>query len=169
VQLYISAPTGGISVPRRELKGFEKISLEASEAIRVHFELESRAFSHWDVVTKAWVVAGGRYFVEIGRSAHDIVVSEPVELVAPRVGRLTLDSRVSDFLGHPVTGPILARAVAGVDDGDNTNLLEMVASMPMRRLMRFPGVGDSLKRVGVLIAVANNPVVRGLASVFRRR
>ena len=169
VQLYISAPTGGISVPRRELRGFEKISLEPSEALRVHFELENRAFSHWDVVRKAWVVAGGRYTVEIGRSAHDILASATVDLARPRPERLTLDSRVSDFLGHPVTGPILARAAAGSSDGENTNMLEMVSSMPMRRLMRFPGVGDSFKRVGVLIAVANNPLVRGIASLLRRR
>ncbi|CAN5115322.1 glycoside hydrolase family 3 C-terminal domain-containing protein [soil metagenome] len=169
VQLYISAPTGGISVPRRELRGFEKVSLEAGEAIRVHFELESRAYSHWDVVRKAWVVAGGRYLVEIGRSAHDIAVSAPVSLAPPPSPRLTLDSRVSEFLDHPVTGPILARAAGGVEGGENTNLLEMVASMPMRRLMRFPGVGDSFKRVGVLIALANNPVVRGVASLLRRR
>jgi beta-glucosidase len=169
VQLYVSAPTGGISVPRRELRGFEKVSLEPGEAIRVHFELESRAYSHWDVVTKGWVVAGGQYLVEIGRSAHDIAVSAPVSLSAPRSPRLTLDSRVSEFLDHPVTGPILARAAGGVEGGDSANLLEMVASMPMRRLMRFPGVGDSFKRVGVLIALANNPVVRGLASLLRRR
>jgi len=169
VQLYVSAPTGGISVPRRELKGFEKVSLEPGESIRVQFELESRAYSHWDVVTKAWVVAGGRYLVEIGRSAHDIAAAAPVQLAAPRAGRLTLDSRVSDFLDHPVTGPILARAASGAGDGDSSNLLDMVSSMPMRRLMRFPGVGDSFKQVGILIALANNPVVRGVASLFRRR
>ena len=168
VQLYVSAPTGGISVPRRELKGFEKVLLEPAEAIRVHFELESRAFSHWDVVRKAWVVAGGRYSIEIGSSAHDILASAPLELPAPRPGRLTLDSRVADFLDHPVTGPIFARAAASTGGDENTNLLEMVSSMPMRRLMRFPGVGDSLKRVGVLIAVANNPVVRGVAGLFRK-
>ena len=169
VQLYVSAPTGGISVPRRELRGFEKVSLEPGEAIRVQFELESRAYSHWDVSTRGWVVAGGQYLVEIARSAHDIAVWAPVSLASPRSPRLTLDSRVSEFLDHPVTGPILARAAGGVEGGENTNLLEMVASMPMRRLMRFPGVGDSFKRVGVLIALANNPVVRGVASLLRRR
>jgi hypothetical protein len=41
--------------------------------------------------------------------------------------------------------------------------------MPMRRLMRFPGVGDSFKRIGLLVALANNPVVRGIAALRRRR
>ena len=169
VQLYVSAPTGGISVPRRELRGFEKVSLEPGEATRVQFELSSRAYSYWDVVSSGWVVAGGRYTVESGRSAHDILVSAPVTLAAPRSQRLTLDSRVAEFLEHPVTGPILARAASGVEGGENTNLLDMVSSMPMRRLMGFPGVGDSFKRVGVLIALANNPVVRGVAHLLRRR
>lgn len=165
VQLYVRAPTGGISASRRELRGFENVLLEPSEAIRVKFELESRAFSHWDVVTKAWVVAGGRHVVEIGRSAHDIVLSAAVELAPPRAGRLTLDSRVADFLDHPVTGPILGRAAAG----DSAALLDMVSSMPLRRLMRFPGVGDSFKRVGILLALANNPLVRAAAHLFRKR
>ena len=135
----------------------------------MQFDLDARAYSHWDVVTGGWVVAGGRYSLEIGRSAHDIVASAPVELAAPRSGRLTLDSRVADFLAHPVTGPLLARAARTPGGTGNTNLLDMVSSMSMRRLMRFPGVGDSFKRVGVLIAVANNPVVRGIAGLFRQR
>jgi hypothetical protein len=44
----------------------------------------------------------------------------------------------------------------------------MVASVPIRRLMRFPGVGDSMKRIGLLLAVANNPVIRTVAGWFRR-
>ncbi|CAN5171912.1 glycoside hydrolase family 3 C-terminal domain-containing protein [soil metagenome] len=167
VQLYVAAPTGAISVPRRELRGFEKVSLEPGEAVRVSFELDARAYSHWDAVTHGWAVAGGTYRVEIGRSAHDIVLSATVELRGPGHGRLTLDSRVADFLRHPVTGPLLARAAANPDGGES--LLDMVSSMPMRRLMRFPGVGDSFKRIGVLMAVANNPVVRGIAGMFRKR
>jgi hypothetical protein len=70
-----------------------------------------------------------------------------------------------------VTGPILERATrASVhEDSGHADGLRMVASMPMRRLMRFPGVGDGFRRIGVLIAVANNRVVRGIASAFRRR
>ena len=169
VQLYISAPTGGISVPRRELRGFEKVSLDAGDSVRVEFALKSRAFSFWDVVSSGWVVAGGTYTVEVGTSARDIVMSATVELPSPRAGRLTLDSRVSDFLGHPVTGPILSRAAARDGDDENSNLLGMVSSMPMRRLMRFPGVGESLGRIRALLALANNPIVRGIADLIHKR
>ncbi|MCU1440332.1 MAG: glycoside hydrolase family 3 [Rhodoglobus sp.] len=164
-QLYISAPRDRLVVPRRELKGFDKVVLEAGESRRVEFALDRRAYSHWDVRASRWVVAGGDYVVELGRSAHDIVTSATVRLAPPRPGMLTLDSRVDEFLRHPVTGPILARAAGG--EG-TANVLELVASMPMRRLMRFPGVGESFSRIGTLIAVANNPVVRGIASWWAR-
>jgi beta-glucosidase len=164
-QLYVSAPRDRLAVPRRELKGFDKVALDAGESRRVEFALDRRAYSHWDARTSRWVVAGGDYVVELGRSAHEIVASATVRLAAPKPGLLTLDSRVDEFLRHPVTGPILARAAAG--EG-TPNMLELVASMPMRRLMRFPGVGESFGRIGVLIAVANNPVVRGLASWWGR-
>jgi beta-glucosidase len=172
VQLYVSAPTdSGIAVPRRELRGFEKVSVEPGESARVQFELDDRAYSHWNVRTHSWLIAGGEYTIGVGGSAHDIAQSAAVHLRGPKPGRLTLDSRVSEFLAHPVTGPILARAAGDATDGE-ANLLDMVASMPMRRLMRFPGVGDSFKRIGVLVALANNPVVRGVAGLLggsRRR
>jgi beta-glucosidase len=169
VQFYISAPSGGISVPRRELRGFEKVFLESGESVRVTVEFTSRSYSHWDVATSGWLVAGGRYTVEVGRSAHDIVLSASVDLPAPRPGRLTLDSRVAEFLSHPVTGPIFARVGRTGGDEGNTGMLDLVSSMPMRRLMRFPGVGARLKSVGALIAVANNPVVRAVAGLFQKR
>ncbi|MCU1580166.1 MAG: bglB [Rhodoglobus sp.] len=168
-QLYVSAPTdSGIAVPRRELRAFEKISLEPGESARVLFVLDDRAYSHWNVRTHSWLIAGGEYTIGVGGSAHDIAQSAVVHLRAPKPGRLTLDSRVSEFLAHPVTGPILARAAGDATDGE-ANLLDMVASMPMRRLMRFPGVGNSFKRIGLLVALANNPVVRGIAALRRRR
>jgi beta-glucosidase len=171
VQLYVSAPKGRVAVPRRELRAFEKVALEPGESRRIHFELDRRAYSHWDTEGGDWTVQGGEYTVAIGRSAHDIVLSATVTLAPPKPGPLTLDSRVEEFLRHPVTGPLLNRASDGAADREEggTSLLDMVASMPMRRLMRFPGVGDQLSRIGVLIAVANNPVVRTVAGWFRRR
>ncbi|CAN5167517.1 glycoside hydrolase family 3 C-terminal domain-containing protein [soil metagenome] len=167
-QLYVSAPTGGVAVPRRELRGFEKVALEPGESVRVRFELDDRAFSHWDVRTHSWLIAGGDYTIGVGSSAHDIALAGTVALPRPKHGKLTVDSRVADFLHHPVTGPILARAAGSAVPGE-TGLLEMVASMPMHRLMRFPGVGDSFRHLGLLMAVANNPVVRWAAGLRRRR
>ena len=171
VQLYVSAPTEGIAVPRRELRAFAKVDLEPGESRAVQLRLDRRAYSHWDTAISGWRVKGGQYIVAVGRSAHDIALSATVTLPRPKAGPLTMDSRIQEFLEHPVTGPLLARAAgdtAGREEG-GTSLLDMVASMPMRRLLKFPGVGDQLSKIGVLIAVANNPVVRGIAWLFGRR
>ncbi len=166
-QLYVSAPTGGIAVPARELRGFEKVELEPGESVRVIFALDDRAFSHWGVTTHSWLIAGGNYTIGVGSSAHDIALSAVVQLPRPGPGRLSVDSRVSEFLEHPVTGPLLARAAGDAAEG-GTSLLDMVASMPMRRLMRFPGVGNAFRHIGLLIAVANNPLVRWVAGLRRK-
>lgn len=171
VQLYVGAPAGPLAVPRRELRAFERVELEPGQSQRIVFELDRRAYSHWDVDAAGWSVSGGDYSIEIARSAHEVVLHATVTLRGPRPRKLTLDSRVSEYLDHPVTGPILARATrASVhEDSGHADGLRMVASMPMRRLMRFPGVGDGFRRIGLLLAVANNRVIRGIASALRRR
>ena len=171
VQVYVSAPKGELASPRRELRAFAKVALEPGESARVEFDLDDRAFSHWDTRTSSWVMPGGDYLIEVAHSAHDVAASATVTRRSPRPGPLTLDSRIADFLSHPVTGPILARAAGGAAERTEggTSQLDMVASMPMRRLMRFPGVGSSLSQLPLLIRLANNPVVRGVASLFQRR
>ncbi len=171
VQLYVAPPVSEVVRPKRELRGFCKIELQPGEARRVAFTLEPRDFAHWDNRTSDWRITGGEYDIEIGHDSHHVALSTTVTIAGPPRERLTLDSRIADFLSHPVTGPILARAAGGaaVKAESGTSMLDMVASMPMRRLMRFPGVGNSLARLPMLIAIANNPAVLGLASWWQRR
>jgi beta-glucosidase len=164
VQLYVSAP-GSAGTPARELRGFSKVALEPGESTVVTMTLGARAFSFWDVESSAWVIAGGTYEVQLGRSAHDIVLSAPVRRASTRKTHpLTMESPVSDWIDHPVTGPILRRTAAreGLEEG-GTGLLEMVGSMPMRRLLRFPGIEIDHAQLQMLRRVANNPAVLGLA------
>jgi beta-glucosidase len=173
VQLYVSAPLGKIPVPRRELRGFAKVSLDPGESRTLDIHLDARAFSYFDVPSGSWMVAGGNYRIEIGRSSSDIVLSTTTHLAPPKPGKLTLESPVSHFLEHPLTGPILVRAVAkaGADEEEGgTSLLDMVRSMPMRRLLRFPGVDADPGQIRRLVNIANNPVVRTVAGwVLRLR
>ena len=170
VQLYVASPPAPVRRPKRELRAFTKVTLEPGASTRVELALTDRAYSYWDAASSDWIVPGGSYAVQIGRSSHDIVLEKEVQL-AQRVAieKLTLESAVSDWLAHPVTGPMLRKAAGGELTEGGTSVLDMVGSMPMRRLLRFPGVDISPTQLTLLLAAANNPVVRGVAGLVRRR
>lgn len=120
--------------------------------------------------SSGWVVAGGTYSIEIGRSAHEIALQEAVLLSDSRgPATLTLDSSITDWLARPVTGPIFRRATGGDVNEGGAEMLTMIESMSMRRLLRFPDIAVTRAQLKALLLVANNPVVRGIASAVRRR
>ena len=76
VQLYIEAENCFIYRPKRELKGFAKISLKPGESKQVTFPLNDRSFAVWD---GAWKVPEGVYHILVGRNCEDICLSTKVE------------------------------------------------------------------------------------------
>jgi beta-glucosidase len=169
VQLYVSPPMDGVRSPRRELREFSKVVLNAGESARVQFELTRRAFSRYDAAAGQWVVSGGDYSVQIGRSAHDVELEATVTLWGSRPPvRLSLDSPISDWLANPITGPLFRRGGAEGSSEGGVNLVEMVSSMPMRRLLRVPGVPLRAGQVKVLLTLANSRVLKGIARLFSK-
>ncbi len=71
-QLYISAKTGGMFRPAKELKGFKRIVLEPGEEKTVEMVLDERSFAVWNTVTGGWTVEPGKYSILIGASCSDI-------------------------------------------------------------------------------------------------
>ena len=69
VQLYVVPPRNGIFRPKCELKGFERIELDAGESRTVRFALDERCFAVWQ---DGWRVPQGVYGIEIGSSSEDI-------------------------------------------------------------------------------------------------
>ncbi len=170
VQLYVSPPASDVRRPVRELRGFAKVWLEPGASTRVELALTSRAYSYWDVASSTWVTAGGDYVLQIARSAHEVVLEATVTLNDSRPAeKLTLESPVTAWLQHPVTGPIFRRAAGGDVVEGGANVLDMVGSMSMRRLLRFPDVPVSAAQLKALLVAANNPVVRGIARVVGRK
>ena len=169
VQVYVAAPSVPVRGPVRELRGFTKVPLAAGESKRVSIELDERAFQHWDIPERRWITESGDYEIQLGRSAEHIVLSHPLHLEGERqTPKLGLESSIADWMQHPLTGPLLRRAAGGEPSEGGTSVLDMVASMPMRRLLRFPGVPVTARQVKALAAIANNPVVRGIARLFAR-
>ncbi|KAI1501946.1 glycoside hydrolase family 3 protein [Biscogniauxia marginata] len=67
-QLYVSIP----GAPARQLRGFEKPSVNVSSSATVEFELNRRDLSVWDVVAQKWYLQEGEYGVFVGGSSRDL-------------------------------------------------------------------------------------------------
>jgi beta-glucosidase len=67
-QLYLGIP----DAPAKQLRGFEKIPLDAGEASTAIFELTRRDLSVWDTVQQDWVLQSEEYTVYVGASSRDV-------------------------------------------------------------------------------------------------
>jgi len=73
VQLYVRAVDAKIPMPVRELRGFTRVTLSRGETSRVSFRLTpADAMAHYDEAVRRFVVAPGRYEIEVGASSADI-------------------------------------------------------------------------------------------------
>jgi beta-glucosidase len=72
VQLYVRDVEASVKRPRKELRGFERISLKPGEKQTVSFPLPAEKLSFWDAKKKAFVVEPGAFEVLVGSSSEDI-------------------------------------------------------------------------------------------------
>lgn len=72
IQLYVGETTVSVENPVKELKGFEKISLQPEEEKEVTFLLEKSTFAHYDKLAGAFVTKPGNYTIYIGSSCEDL-------------------------------------------------------------------------------------------------
>ena len=75
VQLYLGIPSVKVAEPPKQLKGFQKVSLDPGQTQHVSFTLDASAMSYWDVNTHGWAVQQGTYQVMVGDSSRDISLS----------------------------------------------------------------------------------------------
>lgn len=80
VQLYLSDPHSPVARPVRELKGFEKISLESGQSGTVTIDLSPEDFAYFDEQAHCWRVHPGQYTISIGTSSRDITSSATVKV-----------------------------------------------------------------------------------------
>ena len=119
--------------------------------------------AYWDVRVDRWVVEGGAYLVEVGASSRDLRGWTTIEVAGDRVVLpLTEESRLSDVLEHPVAGPLLRvaltamqRAAFGGRSPEQTEGMEkMLESMPIGRMVNFPGTSITRELLAKLIAAS---------------
>jgi beta-glucosidase len=85
VELYVTAPDGGLVKPVYELKGFAKtknLKPGASETVTV--TIDPYTLASFNEVTSAWETAAGNYTVHFGASSADIRATAAFKLAKPQ-------------------------------------------------------------------------------------
>ena len=75
VQLYVSENNPTVLRPKKELKAFKKVHIEAGKSATVTFELKYSDLAFWSDKTHAWDVNKGDYTLHIGSSSADIATT----------------------------------------------------------------------------------------------
>ena len=95
VQLYVSAPDGGLEKPANELKAFAKTrELQPGESQTLTMTVTAYGLSSYNEATQAWETAAGRYTVKFGASVEDI-----------RATAIYTQAKAQSFAGHDVCKP----------------------------------------------------------------
>ena len=84
VQLYVRYPHSAVSRPRRDLRGFRRVSLGPGETRTIGFSLPASALRYWDPELHRWAVENGPFVVEIGASSADIRLERTVTVAGQR-------------------------------------------------------------------------------------
>ena len=149
VQLYISDKTGATNRPVHELKGFEKVELEAGETKTVSFALDKRSFAWFCEDIDDWYASDGSYVIEIGKSSRDIVLTKEIKLTGsfqlPPV--IDHDVQLGELLKYDKTRAFTEAAFAKAstqfssEDGEMDEMTKaMLEYMPIRTLRSFGGM-----------------------------
>lgn len=161
VQLYVGAPETEVVRPVRELRGFEKIFLEAGEEKTVTFILGKRAFAYWNTLIHDWYAEEGTYKVMIGKNADQMCVGEEITVHPTKELPKTysLNTCLGELMRDPKAQTVMAPFMQGMAQNDaamdmaeaNENdqsgvvnqemMAAMMEGMPLRQLLSFvPGI-----------------------------
>jgi beta-glucosidase len=70
-QVYLAMPAAA-GEPPKQLKGFQKVSLNPGASTRVTIPLDTRAFQYWDSSAHNWATTHGAYTVMVGGSSGNL-------------------------------------------------------------------------------------------------
>lgn len=115
-QVYVSCKNGRIFRPRKELKGFDKVFLQAGESREVTVALDDKAFRYFNVKTNRWEIEEADYEIIVAANADDTKLTATLHidgsdaplpygaLPSYESGKITnvSDAEFESLLGHQI-------------------------------------------------------------------
>lgn len=151
VQVYAAKNESLVSRAPRWLAGFGSVTLDPGEDAVVEIALSRTELAYWD---GRWVVEGGEYTLWAGASSRDLRLHTTV--------RLPGDAALSVFTAESTLGEVLADPAAAAVIGEffgpamNPDLLAIIASIPLDRLVGFSGGRLTRDRLAGLLDQIND-------------
>lgn len=166
VQLYVHERDTTVVRPIKELKAFDKISLEPDEEKTVTFELDKRAFAFYDDVLNDWRVNSGMFEILIGKSSAEIILTKEITVnsIVDYKKVYTLDSTLYDIKDEPAAAQLMEMFGGATEGGTNLGMeadavlssIKVRSIVPMS-LMKSGGQGGvSLEQLKDLIKALNS-------------
>lgn len=155
VELYVKDVESTVIRPEKELKGFEKVSLEPGETKTVSFTLDKRAFAYYSTKISDFHVESGEFEILIGSSVCDIKQKALVNVESTQVipKMYTMNTTFGDIIKDPRAAKIVEplyeyctmMEASTIDGGDGEGLGEsakamaeaMMKYMPLRSMITF--------------------------------
>ena len=170
VQLYVAPKDPEFVRPEKELRAFEKISLEPGESRKVAFTLGKRAFAYWNITLHDWHVVSGEYEILIGKSSRDIAQQKAVQVestvtvpytftknstfgeIFKRPEKMQAVMELFGAMGGVPMDPNAMKEQAG--EGENVEMMQaMLMYSPIRSMVGFMGLED--EKVEAVLAKLN--------------
>ncbi|SCX80729.1 beta-glucosidase [Pseudobutyrivibrio sp. AR14] len=74
-QLYVGKKDTGLIRPKKELKGFKKVWINAGESAEVEIPFDDKTFRYFSTVSNKWEIEAGEYQIYVGANVADIKLS----------------------------------------------------------------------------------------------
>lgn len=149
VQLYVGLPGSGVARAPRSLAAFACVDLAAGESAEVELLVERSELAYWDTRIDGWTLEPGTYEVSAASSSRDIRLRADIELAGDVVPvAINSETTLGELMADPIGGAIMAQfagdALSGItggsgDDEASAMMTSMLGSMPIGRLLNFPG------------------------------
>ncbi|MBU8819769.1 glycoside hydrolase family 3 C-terminal domain-containing protein [Mycolicibacterium goodii] len=159
VQVYASKPDSRISRAPRWLAGFGSLSLDSGERRGIEIPIRRADLAFWDVRSRRWVVESGDHTVSVGASSQDLRLHATVAVDGdvPRIV-FTRESTLGEILADPAAAPLLFETLGTAAESTpamGTDLLRMLASVPIERMVSLSGGRVTPERLDDLLAALN--------------